>query len=129
MKKTNISMMAFIALLSVTSCHKGDATSATIDIMEPMVNDTVAYDDSVHFEGTIVGDGTMYGYKLTYENAATGAEYMSFPSEEKAKSYAFHEHWHNQVMDTTAVTLKVEATLDHKGTKTSKLIQVVCLPQ
>mgnify|MGYP006949113252 FL=1 len=121
--------MACIALLLVTSCHKGDATSATIDIMEPMVNDTIAYNDTIHFEGTINGNGKMYGYKLSFANAFSGDEYASFSSEAKAKSYAFDEHWHNQVMDTTTVTLKVEATLDHKGTKTSKLIQVVCLPQ
>ena len=52
--------MAFIALLSVTSCHKGDATSATIDIMEPMANDTIAYSDTVHFEGTINGNGNVW---------------------------------------------------------------------
>jgi len=122
-------MMAFIVLLSVTSCHKGDATSATIDIMEPMANDTIPYDDSLHFEGTIVGDGTMYGYQLTYANAYTGDEYVKMESEEKAKSYAFHEHWHNQVTDTTMVTVKVEATLNHTGLKTEKYLYVLCLPQ
>jgi len=128
--KNNLINLAIVAVLfSITSCHKGDATSATIEIMEPMVNDTVAYNDSLHFEGTIVGNGTMYGYELSYTNAQTGEKYLDLPSEEKAKSYAFHEHWHNQVTDTTSVVVKVVATLDHKGTKTEKLVQVVCLPQ
>ena len=122
-------MMAFIALLSVTSCHKGDATSATIDIMEPMVNDTIAYNDTIHFEGTINGNGKMYGYKLSFANAFSGDEYASFSSEAKAKSYAFDEHLHNQFTDTTMVTLKVEATLDHNGLKTDKYLYVLCLPQ
>lgn len=129
MKKTNISMMAFITLLSVTSCHKGDATSATIDILEPLANDTISYNDTVHFEGTINGNGKMYGYKLSFANAFSGDEYTSFSSEAKAKSYAFDEHWHNQFTDTTMLTLKVEATLDHTGIKTNKYINVLCLPQ
>lgn len=122
-------MMAFIALLSVTSCHKGDATSATIDIMEPMANDTIAYNDTIHFEGTINGNGKMYGYKLSFANTFSGEEYASFSSEAKAKSYAFDEHLHNQFTDTTMVTLKVEATLDHNGLKTDKYLYVLCLPQ
>jgi hypothetical protein len=121
--------MACIALLLVTSCHKGDATSATIDIMEPMANDTIAYNDTVHFEGTINGNGKMYGYKLSFANAFSGDEYASFSSEAKAKSYAFDEHLHNQFTDTTMVTLKVEATLDHNGIKTNKYMNVLCLPQ
>lgn len=122
-------MAAFAILFSISSCHKGDATTATIDIMEPIAYDTIPYDDSLHFEGTIVGDGTMYGYQLTYANAFTGDEYLKMESEEKAKSYVFHEHWHNQVLDTTMVTVKVEATLNHKGLKTEKYLYVLCLPQ
>ena len=129
MKKTVFSLATFAILLSISSFHKGDATMATIDIMEPMANDTIPYNDSLHFEGTIVGDGTMYGYQLTYANAFTGDEYLKMESEEKAKSYAFHEHWHNQVTDTTMVTVKVEATLNHKGSKTEKYLHVLCLPQ
>ncbi len=124
-----LSMAAFAILLSISSCHKGDATTATIDIMEPIANDTIPFNESVHLEGTIVGDGKMYGYKLTYANAFTGEEYLSMVSEEKAKSYSFHEHWQNQVTDTTMLTLKVEATLDHKGFKMDKYINVLCLPQ
>ena len=124
-----LSMAVFAILFTSASCHKGDATMATIDIMEPIANDTISYDDSLHFEGTIVGDGTMYGYQLTYANAFTGDEYLKMESEEKAKSYAFHEHWHNQVTDTTMVTVKVEATLNHKGLKTEKYLHVLCLPQ
>jgi hypothetical protein len=129
MKKIIFSSAAFVAILLLSACHKGDATMATIEIMEPIANDTIPYNDSLHLEGTIEGDGNMYGYKLTYANAFTGEEYLSLTSEEKAKSYAFHEHWHNQVMDTTMLTLKVEATLDHKGFKTSKYLYVLCLPQ
>lgn len=129
MKKTVFSLATFAILVSISSCHKGDAIAATIEIMEPILHDTVPFDDSLHFEGTIVGDGTMYGYELSYTNAQTGEKYLDLSSEEKAKSYAFHEHWHNQVADTTQVIVKAIATLNHKGTKTEKLVQVVCLPQ
>ena len=124
-----ISMAAFAILLSISSCHKGDATSATIDIMEPIANDTIAYNDTVHFEGSIIGDGKMYGYKLIFANAFTGDEYQAMSSEDKAKSYVFDEHLHNQFTDTTMLTLKVEAILDHNGFKTDKYINVLCLPQ
>ncbi len=129
MKKTNISFMAFIALLSVTSCHKGDATSATIDIMEPLVNDTISYNDTLHIEGAILGNGKMYGYNITLSNELTGEEYVKMTSDKKSKSYSFHEHWHNEVLDTTTLILNVETTLDHYGYTTDKHIHVVCLPQ
>ena len=129
MKKDLIKLTLIVLLFSISSCHKGDATTATIEIMEPLANDTIPYDDSLHFEGTIIGNGTLYGYQLTYANAFTGEEYLKMESVEKAKSYAFHEHWHNQVTDTTMVTVKVVATLNHKGIKTEKFLNVVCLPQ
>jgi hypothetical protein len=72
MKKIIYSTAAFIAILTLNACHKGDATSASIDIMEPIANDTIPYNESVHLEGKIVGDGKMYGFKLTYANAFTG---------------------------------------------------------
>ena len=124
-----LSMAAFAILFSISSCHKGDATTATIDIVEPMVDDTIAFEEDLHLEGVITGNGKMYGYKLSFVNAYSGEEYESMVTEEKAKSYAFHEHWHNQVLDTTMVTVKVEATLNHKGLKTEKYLHVLCLPQ
>jgi hypothetical protein len=129
MKKIIYSTAAFIAILTLNACHKGDATSASIEIMEPIANDTIPYNESVHLEGKIVGDGKMYGYKLTYANAFTGEEYLTMISEEKAKSYSFHEHLENQFTDTTMLTLKVEATINHNGFKTDKYINVLCLPQ
>ena len=129
MKKTMLSMAAFAILLSISSCHKGDATTATIDIMEPILGDTIAFNEELHLEGSITGNGKMYGYKLIFADAFSGNEFESMTSEEKSKSYSFHEHWINQVTDTTMVTVKVEATLNHDGMKTEKYLQVLCLPQ
>ena len=124
-----LSMAAFAILFSISSCHKGDATTATIDIMEPILGDTIAFNEELHLEGSITGNGKMYGYKLIFADAFSGNEFESMTSEEKSKSYSFHEHWINQVTDTTMVTVKVEATLNHDGMKTEKYLQVLCLPQ
>lgn len=75
MKKTMLSMAAFAILFSISSCHKGDATTATIDIVEPMVDDTIAFEEDLHLEGVITGNGKMYGYKLSFANAYSGEEY------------------------------------------------------
>ncbi len=124
-----LSMAAFAILFSISSCHKGDATTATIDIMEPILGDTIAFNEELHLEGSITGNGKMYGYKLIFADAFSGNEFESMTSEEKSKSYSFHEHWINQVTDTTMVTVKVEATLNYDGMKTVKYLQVLCLPQ
>lgn len=129
MKKTIYSLAIFASFISLSACHKGDATSATIDIMEPIVGDTIGFNEELHLEGSITGNGKMYGYKLIFADAFSGNEFESMISEEKSKSYSFHEHWINQVTDTTMVTVKVEATLNHDGLKTDKFLQVLCLPQ
>lgn len=129
MKNTILILGLFTVLFSMNSCNKNEASKADITVMEPAVDDTVAFNDSVHFEGTIIGDGELHGYTLTYTNTTTGQSLLSATSETHATSYAFHEHWLNNLTDTTTVTLKVEVELDHEGHKISKEMNVVCLPQ
>lgn len=129
MKKLILITSLFGVIVMLNSCHKNEASKADITIYEPSANDTVAFNDSVHFEGSILGDGELHGYTLSYTNSTTGASLFSVTSETHATSYAFHEHWLNNLTDTTIVNVKVEVELDHEGHKTSKNVNVVCLPQ
>lgn len=129
MKKLFLITSLIGVIVTLNSCHKNEASKADITILEPMTNDTIALNDSLHVEGTILGDGELHGYTLSYTNSTTGASLFSVASETHATSYAFHEHWLNNLTDTTIVNVKVEVELDHEGHKTSKDINIVCLPQ
>ncbi len=128
MKKLILFTSLFAVIVTLNSCHKNEASKADITIYEPIANDTVAFNDSVHFEGSILGDGELHGYTLSFTNSTTGASLFSVTAVTHATSYSFHEHWLNNVTDTTIVNVKVEVELDHEGHKTSKDINVVCLP-
>jgi hypothetical protein len=54
---------------------------------------------------------------------------LSKSASDHAETYSFHEHWINNVTDTTNVKILVEVEINHNGGKTSKEINVVCLPQ
>lgn len=111
------------------ACEKPtEASEATINFMEPVVGDTIAYGAELHCEGTVVGNGELHGYSLSLINLINNQTVYSATSEVHAESYVFHEHWVNNVSDTTLVKVILEVELDHDGGKTSKEITVVCLP-
>ena len=119
-----------IGLVLFNACHKNDpATAASIEFEEPILNDTIHYMDSLHAEGTIVGNGKMQGFSLDFIDAASGTILESENSAAVESEYAFHSHWHNVVTDTTVVTVKVTVNLDKNGAKSTAERQVVCLPQ
>ena len=129
MKKLILITSLFAVIVTLNSCHKNEASKADITIYEPTANDTVAFNDSVHFEGSILGDGELHGYTLSYTNSTTGASLFSVTAETHATSYAFHEHWLNNLTDTTVVNVKVEVEINHDGDIVSKEVNFVCLPQ
>ncbi|MBU3660609.1 MAG: hypothetical protein FGM14_12090 [Flavobacteriales bacterium] len=117
-----ISLFAF-------SCKKhGAASEATITIVEPMVGDTIQFGEELHVEGTITGDGELHGYSLKIENTNTSEIVKSAASSDHAKSYVFHEHWVNNVTEPALMKVTVEVEINHDGKKTSKELNVVCLP-
>jgi hypothetical protein len=120
----------FISLtFGLISCHKhNNATNATINFIEPTAGDTLQFGEELHIEGTIQGDGELHGYSLSLINSTTGQTLLSNSTHDHAETFSFHEHWNNNVTDTSNVKIVVAVDLDHDGEKTSKEINVVCLP-
>ena len=125
MKKQFIAISVFTMLL--TSCHK-DVT-ASITIVEPTSIDTIPLSNEIHFEGTIDGTAEMHGYTITFTNMTSGATLLAKTDESHAEIYKFHEHWINNVTDTTTVKLSIVVEKDHDGNTETKETTVVCLPQ
>jgi len=125
-------ILVFLSLLAISifsACHKAhEASTAEITFIEPSINDTIAFGTELHVEGTISGDGEMHSYTLNIANADNDSIYFSKSSSAHAESYAFHEHWVNNLTDTTFLKVTIEVELNHEGAKTSKTVNVVCLP-
>lgn len=102
--------------------------TASINITEPSMNDTIASNEELHVEGTIIGSTELHGYEIKIINLTNNNELFSYEFHEHFASYNFHEHWVNNVTDTTILKVKVEVELDHEGNKTEKELTVVCLP-
>lgn len=105
-----------------------EPVTATINITEPSMNDTIALNEELHVVGTIVGSAELHGYEIKIINLTSNNELFLYQFHEHLASYNFHEHWVNNVTDTTLVKVKVDVELDHEGNKTEKELSVVCLP-
>ena len=133
--KTNFKFLVLILVLissgMFTSCHKDEheSVTATISFVEPTDGDTIALNQELHAEGTIVGTAELHGYTLKMTNLKTNQVLLNVSSASHTSSYAFHEHWVNSLTDTSTIQILVEVGLDHDGNKTSKTIEVVALPQ
>lgn len=119
-----------LGALFLSSCtkEKNGATSVDIVFTEPTASDTVLSYNQVHAEGTIVGDGTMEGYTVSLIDAGSGTVLYSNTYDVQAKSYNFHEHWTNNLSDTTQVNVRVVANMDKNGNTSTRELQVLCLP-
>ena len=131
MKNIPLIFLGLVLTFSIFSCHKheDEATTANITLMEPGENDTIAFGSEIHVEGTVSGDGELHGYTIGIVNTADNSSVFSVNSSSHASSYAFHEHWMNNVTDTVNMRVTVDVMLTHDGQKTSKSVNVVCLPQ
>ena len=103
--------------------------TAEITITEPSLNDTIMFNEEMHFEGTIQGSAELHGYQVWFVNATTDSVLYNQVYDVHADSYNFHEHWVNTVSDTSLVKLKIDVTKDHEGNHETKEINVICLPQ
>lgn len=123
-------MIVLTATVVFSACKKEDsgAASVTITFTEPEENDTVFSWNQVHMEGTIVGDGTMKGYTLSAINSSTNQVLYTITYDVKAEAYNFHEHWINNLQDTTTVVVRVDVLKDAAGNREIKERTVVCLP-
>ncbi|MFN5418419.1 MAG: hypothetical protein ACK5B9_15275 [Flavobacteriia bacterium] len=133
MKNIVLKVLTFVGIvLFLFSCNKEEVetpVTATISIVEPINNDTIAFNEEVHFEGTVSGSAEMHGYTVTFTNGTTSSVLYTKSYDIHANSYNFHEHWINNVTDTTIVKLKIDVTKDHDGNHEVKEVNVVCLPQ
>jgi hypothetical protein len=127
--KINYFLLSVALFIGLTACHKHEDVTATINLMEPMENDTLAFGTELHMHGTIVGTGELHGYSLSLKNVSTNAILFSASNTAHQETYAFDEHWVNNVTDTTFVQVYVDVELDHDGNKQNKLVNIVCLPQ
>jgi len=123
-------MIVLTATVVFSACKKEDngADNVTITFTEPQENDTVASWNQVHMEGTVTGDGTMRGYTLSAINSSTGEVLYTTTYNVKAKAYNFHEHWINNLQDTTTVIVRMDVLKDVAGNYEVKERKVVCLP-
>ena len=127
--KINYFLLSGALFIGLTACHKHEDVTATINLMEPMENDTLAFGTELHMHGTIVGTGELHGYSLSLKNVSTNAILFSASNTAHQETYAFDEHWVNNVTDTTLVQVYGDVELGHDGNKQNKLVNIVCLPQ
>jgi len=129
MKNITLIISLLITLIVITSCKKEkSATTADINFTEIAEGDTIAFGDTVHIEGTIIGNGELHGYQLQLIDIISAETLLSKNSETHALSYVFDEHWVNNFTDTATIKVLLEVELDHDGNKSLKEISVVCLP-
>ncbi len=115
-------------LLVACKKDKNGAENAVITFTEPSVGDTIPSWNQIHMEGTISGDGEMKGYVVSALNTATNEVLFTTTYDVVSQAYNFHEHWINNLYDTTTVTVKVEAIKNEAGERETATRMVVCLP-
>jgi hypothetical protein len=89
----------------VVSCKKdsNEATTATINILSPTANAVIAFGEEVHVEGTIVADGEIHGYKVYLKDEQGNNLYEGGQEHVHGDAFAIHEHWTNNVQQSTQV--------------------------
>lgn len=129
MKKIKLIITILIGMSTVIACKKDEpATTAVIEFIEPSSMDTIISGEELHAEGTIVGNNEMHGYSLKMVNETTNEVLVNIASSSHATSYAFHEHWVNNVTQNAVVAVTITANLDDAGNQATKTVKVVCLP-
>ena len=130
MKKITLIFSLLIALTAITSCKKkNSATTADINFTEITEGDTIAFGDTVHLEGKVVGDGELHGYQLQLVDILPAEILLSLNSETHKESYVFDEHWVNNVTLISNMKAVIVVELNHDGDLISKEVNFVCLPQ
>lgn len=128
--KINYIIAIVLTVWMLGACKKGKSGAETVTIVftEPSVGDTIPSWNQIHMEGTISGDGEMRGYVVSALNTATNEVLFTTTYDVASDAYNFHEHWINNLYDTTTVTVKVEAIKNEAGEREVASRNVVCLP-
>ncbi len=123
--------------LSIVSCkkdkeheeeHHDEPVTAVIDINSFNDGDTIASGATFHMSGTITGTSEMHGYTIVLHNHATMQDVFNVQNHDHSSVYTIHEHWVNNVADTSTVMFTLTTALDHNGGTMSTVKHVVCLP-
>jgi len=133
--------IAYLSIISLTlvACKKDDdnhndddnhedEVSAVINITSFNDGDTIPSGATFHMSGTITGTGEMHGYSIVLHNHTTMQDVFTKDVHDHAASYNVHEHWDNNVTDTSTVMFTLTTVLDHDGNTASTVKHVVCLP-
>ncbi len=128
--KTNFILIIALSGLSFFSCKKDKkgAENVVITFTEPSLNDTIPSWNQIHMEGTISADGQMRGYTVSAINASTNEVLFTSTYDVASNAYNFHEHWINNLYDTTTVMVRVEVKKDDNGAAEIQERSVICLP-
>lgn len=128
--KANYFMLIVLIGLGFHSCKKdkNGAENVVITFTEPSLNDTIPSWNQIHMEGTITGDGEMRGYTVSAINNESNEILFTTTYDVNSSAYNFHEHWINNLYDTTAVKVRVEVQKDDAGNTEIQERIVICLP-
>lgn len=138
--KKYILNFVYISIIAVTAvaCKKEEEThdeDEHTEVGTPLITitsfndgDTIQPGAEFHMSGTIVSTSEMHGYEIILHNHATMQDVFNVSEHSHATSYSVHEHWTNNVADTSTVMFTLNAVKDHSGGITTKTLHVVCLP-
>lgn len=130
--KTKMSLVGVILVIALVACKKKTEetpVTASINIEEPLVGDTIMFGDTVHIHADVTGSAELHGYQLTVKNLTTQSELYFNQIYTHAASYMVHDHWVNNVTDTANVRLTIDVAKDHDGNHEIKTVDIVALPQ
>lgn len=141
--KKYILNFVYISLISLTvvACKKDDDHNHDDDddhssVGTPVISvtsfnegDTIQPGTELHMSGTVTSTTEMHGYEIVLHNHKTMQDVFTMSEHSHATSYNFHEHWTNNVADTSTVMFTLNAVKDHDGGIITKTMHIVCLPQ
>jgi hypothetical protein len=131
MKSYSIIISAILLTVSTVACkkstHEEEIVTATITINKPVVNDTIAYGDTLKLSAIVNGSAEMHGYSVTFTNATTGFPVYAKAYDEHASSYTLSEAWKNNVTAVSTINIVIDVVKDHDNNHEIKTMNVVCL--
>ncbi len=125
-------VVALLAGVGYSACHKhdtADVTKPTIEITEPLLNDTVVISlDSVHIEFLAKDNSSLLNVAVSIKNNSSGAFPFSDSRGIHQASFDYHSHFVPQgITVPTSMTLSVTAT-DHNSNSATKSVNFVVKP-
>lgn len=131
MKNLILTGIIAVSIITLFSCKKSDEVvvpSATISIVEPMLNQIYHQGDTVHIMATINGNTTLHGYDATIVNTANGDTLFNADDHTHATLFDVHEMWVDTFSTAADLRLYIFATINHDGLQESKSVDFKVQP-